>query len=122
METAMQGVLLVRMSSVLPSRVLVQPRAQGSAALNAAQACIPPGKWPCSEFWGTMLQRRSPGLTLLPQLFSDLLYALGTAGKNTESIISNLEVAAAQAHGCTSVLLAILMAGESQDGLGLNEP
>lgn len=101
----------MQMNSELPSHVLVQPRAQGSAALNAAQACFPPGKWPCIEFWGMMLQRRSPVLTLLPQRFSDLLYALGTAGKVTVSIISSLGIAAAQARGCTSVLLATHMAG-----------
>lgn len=72
----------VKMKSVLPSHMLVQPRAQGSAALNAAQACFPPGKWPCSEFWGMMLQRRSPGLTLLPQLFSDCCMLWALLGKS----------------------------------------
>lgn len=52
----MQGILL-------DADELCASLARAGAALNAAQACIPPGKWPCSEFCGMMLQRWSPGLT-----------------------------------------------------------
>lgn len=96
--------------SALPLHTLVQPRAQGGAAPKATLACFPLETWPRSEYWCMMLQSRNCSLTSLPQPFSYLLCALGTAGKITAHIISSLEIVPEQAHVCALVLLATHLA------------
>lgn len=85
---------------------LAHAGAQGSTALKAALTCFTPELQLRSKYWGMRLQRRNPGLTLLPQPFSDLLSALGTAGEITALIISSLEIPSERARACASMLLA----------------